>query len=651
MYKNDGIYNTVCPRDCFGVCSLKVSVENGLVTKVAGNNINENSEGKICIKGASYTKRLYHPDRLQYPLYRENREDAFRRISWDDVLRILSKKLEDYKPMGSESVMYLSGWGHAGGFNKYANGFWSQYGSVTTTYGSLCMSAGSMAVKTTYGQPIKHNHNKDLVNSKLIIVWGANPANTNIHRMRYIKEAVKQGAKLIVIDPRVSETMIDGALRVHPKPGTDTLLAFGISKLMIENNIIDEAFIKSYVQGFDAYKAHLDNYTMDYICRETELDLEIIKEIVNEIEENPIYALVSGTGKVRHRYGGQTERAVCSLPALTGSIGKSGGGLYFTDNQHPKLNWPITPTTGEMKAKIHVSKLGYELKNQIPDIKMLWVEKANPLASSPDTNAIKEAFKQLEFIVCVEHFMSETAEDSNLVLPAAMFAEKDDLIMVYGDSYIHLLQKLVKPFKEAKSEPEIYRLLGQYMDFDMTYLPEINETFINRVLDCSQLNTDYKSLQEKPFIRSDYEPIAYKDLQFNTPSGKIELMSDGSLPTYTSIEKNKNYPLLLLSSHAKGRINSQFKEMKLNKERPILHINQLDAEIRHIKSGDHVLISNDLGRFKVEVSVGEEIKAGVVHMYEGWGKQAPINKLIKGDITDIGNGTVFHNNYVEIKRL
>ncbi|MGB3367446.1 MAG: molybdopterin-dependent oxidoreductase [Acidaminobacteraceae bacterium] len=671
-YKKNGVYNTVCPRDCYGVCSLKVTIEDNQVRKVIGNTNNKNSDGHICLKGASYAKRIYHPDRVTHPMLKDKDTGLFNEVSWELAYQMIKDKLNTYKlKYGSQSIMYLSGWGHTGVFNSYANSFWSQFGIVSSTYGSLCMAGGKAGIKYTYGNDIKHSSNSTLINAKLIIVWGANPANTNIHRMRNIKLAIKNGSKLIVVDPRISESMTSCSLNIHPRPGTDALLATAIAKLIIERNICDYDFIEKNVLGFDEYKKNLDNYTLDDIVEKTNVSLSQISKIVDLIEESPIYALVSGTGKSRYTNAGQTERAICILPALTGSIGKIASGFYFSDGQQANLIWPYIPEQAyDMKSDIHVGMLAYELDKQTPDIKMMWIEKANPVTSSPDVNAFKKAFEKLEFIVTVEHFMSDTALLSDLVLPSAMFSEKDDLHCVYGDSYIHLLQKLTDPVGECKSEPEIYRELGDKLGMNLSYLPIINEDMINKLLDFNHINTSYHQLSKEPYLSTSYTDIAFKDLIFNTPSGKIEFYSEyllalGESPLplyketveskYDSPELYKKYPLHFLSAHSAYRINSQFKEMKLSKkhDQARVQINPVDSDFRGISSGDKLKIYNDRGEIFVLCEITDAVSPGLIHIYEGWGEEynASVNKLTKGRKTDIGNGTAFHDCLVEVCKV
>lgn len=670
LQKKSGVFNTVCPRDCFGVCALQVTVEDGKVIKVTGHDDNNNSEGKCCSKGASYFKRLYHPERLTVPMLRKDNE--FHEITWDQALDLLVNKINTYKSeQGPESIMYLSGWGHTGIMNDYANNFWSQIGPITTSYGSLCMAAGKAGVKYTYGNTVKHHNNQDLQNAQLIIVWGANPANTNIHRMRNIKKAVKRGAKLIVIDPRVSESMIPGAVRIHPKGGTDGLLAMGLAKLLIENNHCDEAFVNKHVLGFDVYKQALSQLSLQEVSMVTEVSLDQIHLLADAISRHPIYALVSGTGKSRYTNGGQTERAISILPALTGSIGVSGGGYYFSDGQQPRINLDYRGLRPyQMNSKIHVGKIAEELTTQTPDIKMMWIEKANPLTSCPNVNQLAVAMDAIEFVVVVEHFMTDTSKVADLILPAAMFAEKNDLVAVYGDAYIHLLQKITDPYGACKSEPEIYRMLGEKMNLDLELLPLVDAAMIDDLLIHNGVHTSYKKLSATPFLTENYNSIAFEDFKFDTPSGKIEIYSEqmknaglSPLPSYVPTSEHahvtpelfKKYPLSFLSAHAAERINSQFTEMKLSPKHqtPSLEIHPLDAEDRKILNGDRIRIFNDRGELTLRCTVTTAIKEGTVHVYEGWGERfnASINKLTQGRLTDFASGTAFHDCLVEVEKL
>jgi len=222
---------TVCPKDCFGSCSLEVEVEKGKVVKVRGNRNSPVNQGRICIKGKNYPNMVYGPERLLYPLQRIGKrgKGEFKRISWEQALDIIYEKFKNLKEQyGPESVLYYNRFANLGVVKNCAYGFWYQFGGFTSTYGGLCDSAAQEAINLTYGE-VKHNKISDLQNSKLIILWGSNPAYTNIHLMHHVNKAVDKGAKLITIDIRENESGAKSHLYLNPRPGTDGCLALGIA--------------------------------------------------------------------------------------------------------------------------------------------------------------------------------------------------------------------------------------------------------------------------------------------------------------------------------------------------------------------------------------------------------------------------------------
>ena len=469
---------SVCPKDCFGSCSLEVEVEKGKVVKVRGNCNSPVNQGRICVKGKNYPNMVYGPERLLYPLQRIGKrgKGEFKRISWERALDIIYEKLKKLREQyGPESVLYYNRFANLGVMKNCAHGFWYQFGGFTSTYGGLCDSATQEAINLTYGA-VKHNRISDIENTRLIILWGSNPAYTNIHLMYYINKAVNKGAKLITIDIRENESGSKSNLYLHPRPGTDGCLALGIANQLIENNIIDDNFIDQHTFGFAKFKELVKNYPLDKVSDTTEIPLHKIKSIINYIKESPEYTLVCGMGVQRYTNAGQTVRAISLLPALTGSIGKKGCGFYFSDRQAPELNWPFPPPKPDrIRNSIPVAKLASELDNQVnPPIKAMWIEQANPMTSNPNINLLARAMNKLDLIVIADLFLTDTARMADIILPATSMFEYYDLITGYGHSYIQLQQKLIEPPGECKHESEIYRMLGKKFGFNLDYLPENN---------------------------------------------------------------------------------------------------------------------------------------------------------------------------------
>ncbi|HZK40489.1 MAG TPA: molybdopterin-dependent oxidoreductase, partial [Atribacterota bacterium] len=663
--------NSVCPKDCFGSCSLEIEVEKGKIIKVRGNSNSPVNQGRICIKGKNYPNMLYGPERLLYPLQRvgERGEGEFKRIGWEQALDIIYKKLKDLKEQyGPESVLYYNRFANLGVVKNCAYGFWYQFGGFTSAYGGLCDAAAQEAIDLTYGE-IKQNKISDLENSKLIILWGMNPACTHINMMHYINMAVDKGAKLITIDIRENESGAKSHLYLNPRSGTDGCLVLGIANQLIENKLIDHNFINQHTFGYDEFKELAKNYPLEKVSAITEVPLHKIKSIINYIKKNPEYALICGIGVQRYTNAGQTIRAISLLPALTGSIGKKGCGFYFNDKQAPELNWPFFPEKPDrIRNSIPVAKLASEMDNQIdPPVKAIWVEQANPMTSNPNINLLAQAMNKLELIVVADLFLTDTVRMADIVLPAASMYEYYDLISGYGNSYIQLQQRIIDPPGECKHESEIYRLLGKKFGFNLDYLPENNLDTIEKIIGNSNLNTRVDELKEKPYLHSNYQEIAFSDFKFNTPAQKIEFFSQrmedrwgqNPLPFYNEPTENKysspelyaKYPLTLITTHALNKMNSQFSSRGISQEEPFIWINPNDAKNRGINDGEKVKVCNERGNLILKAILTEKIPSGIVHTCFGWWDgvhQANLNKLTGEYISDIGYGTAFHNCLVEI---
>ena len=666
--------NSVCPKDCFGSCSLEIEVEKGKIVKVRGNRNSPVNQGRICTKGMSYPNVVYGPERLLYPLQKVGKrgKGKFKRISWEQALDIIYKKFRNFKGQyGPESILYYRRFANLGVAKNCAYGFWYQFGGFTSAYGGLCDSAGQEAITLTYGE-VKHNAISDLENSKLIILWGTNPVYTHIHLMHHINKAVDKGTKLITIDIRENESGSKSHLYIHPRPGTDGCLALGIANQLIESKLIDDNFINQHTFGFAEFKELVKGYPIEKVSDITEIPAAKITSLINYIKENPRYALICGMGVQRYTNAGQTVRAISLLPTLTGSIGKKGCGFYFSDRQAPELNWPFFPPKPKrVRNSIAVAKLASELNNQAdPPVKAMWIEQGNPMTSNPNTNLLARAMNQLDFIVVTDLFLTDTARMADIVLPATSIFEYYDLITAYGHSYIQLQQKIIEPPGECKHESEIYRLLSKKFDFNLDYLPENNLITIEKIINSSNLNTDIDKLKGKPYLHPSYQEIAFGDLRFNTPTQKVEFFSqrmkdrwsEAPLPVYKEPAENRysspniynKYPLSLITSHSLNKMNSQFADVSIFKEEPFIWINPNDAEKRGIKDSEKIEIYNERGSLILKAIITKKVPSGIVHTYFGWWDgvhMASLNKLTGEYISDIGYGTAFHNCLVEIQRM
>jgi len=675
-------FHTACPRNCYSTCSFKVSIEDHQIIEIHPQPLNHATPEGPCLKGLAYKERAHSKDRLLYPLRKT--DGKFIKISWEEALREISEKLQSFKTKyGSHSVLYYAASGMSGLLNGVSSDFWKLYGGTTSVYGNLCWPAGLEATRLTLGEN-KHNTPWDLEHAELIILWGKNPAESNIHQMLPIEKAQRKGAKLVVIDPRRTPSSERADLLVQPIPGTDGILALAIAKILIEKDWIAHEFIHAHVKGFDAFQESLNDLSLEQASKECGVRPDFIKKIASYISNAGAMTLVPGYGMQRYTNGGQTTRCLLALSIITGNIGRKGACFHYANLQsyvfdqvkEPVSYYPSDSDT-PFRRSIPTALLGEKMMEQKnPELKMAWVERGNPITQNPNSNKTIEAFRKLDFVVVVEQFMTDTAREADILLPAKNMFEQSDIIGSYWNPYVQLKQKVMEPAGEVKPETEIYYLLAQKMGFAKSdieqYLPEPHDAAIEKYLN-HYLNQyeelSLEKLKEGPILAPGLEEIAFADLKFKTPSGKIELYSKQAaekwkvspLPTYEVLEEGQKngdskFPLNLMSPNTKNRIHSQFGNLeciKILDPVPVLIMSPKDARFRGILEDEEVKVWNERGTVMIKTRFDQSIRPGNVVMVNGyWNSEGGSpNLLSKGRETDMGHGTAFHDNRVEVTKL
>jgi len=667
---------------------MRVHVKNGRLRMIEPHPENLATPEGVCLKGLSYVERVYSPDRILYPLKRDKSGHKFNRISWDEALDLIVEQMTSFKSTyGAQSILYYYGSGTKGILNDVGLNFWRLFGGCTTTYGDLCWPAGLEATRLMLGEN-KHNAPWDIAKAKLIILWGKNSAETNIHQMLFIEKALENGAKLIVIDPRRTQSSERADILIQPRPGSDGALALALAHLLIKNNQIDQTFIDNHVRGFDAFKKIASEMDPEKASKITDLPVKTIYNLAELIGTTKPCTINAGFGMQRYTNSGQTMRALISLLAITGNIGKPGAGWIYANLQtqifdpikDPVAYYPPEKPDGIVRVSISTSLLGKEIiSSQDPPIKMIWVERGNPITQNPDTNTVLKAFKTREFKVVIDQFMTDTAREADLILPAKTMFEQTDIIGAYWHPYIQLKQKVIDPPGEVKPESEIYYLLAKKLGFTdenlSGHIPKPGNTEIEKFLEEKLKSFSGLSLEELkkgPVFVPGHQEIAFSDYKFPTPSGKIEIESEeaslkwdvDALPSYSEIKEsirstkpgNNKYPLYFMTPNTKNRIHSQFNNLKYIRQfsdQPRLQMHPQDARKRGISDGDRVRIYNDRGFLLTEVTLDFSIKSNCVSLTNGWwiNQGGTVNFLSLGRETDMGHGAAFHENLVEVERV
>lgn len=676
-------YTTACPCNCYSTCSMLVEVEDGRIRRLEPHPNNLATPGGLCLKGLSYIERVTSPDRLLFPMARTSGTTSFQRISWNEALERIAEKLNQIKERwGPQSILYYAGSGTKGLLNSVGMNFWRLFGGCTTTYGDLCWPAGLEATRLTLGEN-KHNAPWDLANARLIILWGKNPAETNIHQMPFIDRALEKGAKLVAIDPRRTESAERAELLVQPRPGSDGALALGIAHLLLKHDRIDHAFVERHVHGFSDFSRMAADFTPERVAELTDVPIAYVERLAGYLADIKPATICAGFGMQRYTNSGQTMRAMIALLAITGNIGTPGAGWQFADLQSavfdsvrdPLAFYPPATPDGIVRAGISSARLGQDmLAAREPELKMIWVERGNPVTQNPETHTVLKAFRTLEFRVVVDQLLTDTAREADIVLPAKTLFEQSDVIGAYWHSYIQLRQKVLEPPGEVKTENEVYGLLARRLGLPQEDVAEQIpgpsdaevEAWLERRL-APFPGLTLARLRAGPVLAPGCQEIAFADHVFPTPSGKIELLSQEAaqrwgvdpLPIYGAPEESLGscpYPLFFLTPNTKNRIHSQFGNLKMIRavsERLSVMISPVDAVKRGISDGDFVRIFNARGSLHAAARIDFSLKPGCVSMTNGtWiSEGGTVNFCSLGRETDMGHGAAFHDDLVEVEKV
>ncbi len=640
-----------CTLDCFGCCKFNVYVEDEKIVKMEADKNHPYTKGVMCEKGRNHLKRLNDKDRLYSPMKKEN--EKWVNISFEEALDITRDKLKYYKEKySSNSIMHYSESGSGSILKGIEDIFFNFYGGITKSDGGTCWSAGTKAQKYDFGYNKSHFID-DVFNSKNIILWSKNPANSHIQLFHRIKKAKEKDAKIIVIDPIYTDTAKIADIHIKVNPSTDGALAMAMTKIIIEENLQDTEFIKENVVGFEEYKSYLDTLDINYLCDECGVDIDKVKELTYIYAKEKYSTIYVGYGVQRYKNGGNAVRAIDALGAITGSIGKKGGGVNYSNKVYPN----VLNSDPYNSYKYAVKERYFDL-NQFPNyvkdnIKAIFISKANPLNQWPNLNEFTKAFKNIEFKVCIDMFLTDTAKHCDLVIPCTNTLESEDLLYSsMSNPYIVYNEKCVEPKHKLMDEYYFFMELARKMGMNQypyvakkEYLKEIIKPLEEKGITLGKIKNEYVTIQEND--------IVWDDLVFETPSKKIEIYSESAkndnvspIPVYINEKNNK---LRLLTTHPKKSLMSQsFKNIDAMAS---ANISERTAKEYKLVNGDIITLKSHNGEIDVQVNINTKLLDNVVHMEVGWWeKSSNPNFLTENAVSDMGGQVAYNDTFIEIKK-
>ncbi len=675
---------SICNTHCGGHCLLKVHVKDGVITRIETDDSAKEPQLRACLRGRAQRQRVYAPDRLKYPMKRVGArgEGKFERISWDEALDTIASELKRIRDTyGSGSIIYRGGGADLGFVNsrRPIDRLLGMGGGYSQTWGYISHEGGRYGSLATLGTPFTRSSRKDLLNSRLIILWGLNPAVTilDCNTNYYLAQAREKGIKIIAVDPRFTETAAVLSDRWIPiKPGTDTAVLIAMAYVMIKENLQDQKFLDKYTVGFDKFKDYVlgieDGVPKTPAWAEaiSTMPAATIESLAREYATTKPAALVGGIAPGRTAFGEQYHRAAHTLAAMTGNIGvrggDSGGRCHTTiegfavlkvgagmtvnnpvDANAPRRQYSLMGDDIRDKGRVNTSRIADAiLKGKAGgypfDYKALYVVNSNYLNQAPDLNKTIRAFKKLEFIAVQEQFMTPMAKWADIVLPVNTFLERNDICLGEGVPFYGMMQKAVEPLHESKSQLEIATELAKRMGIS-GFNDKTEDEWLRQIVKGSTV-PDYDELKDKGVYRPEETEdfVAFqKQIEdpehnpFPTPSGKIEIfcqrMADMNNPLLPPIPKYietweslndplaKKYPLQVITSHIRRRAHTQFETLPWLRELQTQEIlmNTVDAQARGIRNGDMVRVFNDRGEMVILVKVTECIMPGVIDVPQG----------------------------------
>ena len=665
-----------CPHDCPDTCALKITVEDGRVTKVAGDPDHPPTHGALCTKVSRYPERTYHPERVLSPLKRVGPKGSgqFVPVGWDEALADIAIRLTAIAAVDPQAILPYSYAGTMGLLQgeSMAARFFHQLGASLLDR-TICANAGGEALAATYGGKLGM-HLEDYAHSRLIVIWGSNSIASNLHFWTFAQQAKRAGAQLVCIDPRRSETADKCHTHLALRPGTDGALALALMQQLITQGGVDEDYIARHVAGFDALRDEALQWPPERAAEVCGLPVAQITALARAYAQTRPAAIRLNYGMQRTHGGGNAVRLIALLPCLTGAWRQRGGGLLLSASgwfkphinaqalQRPELLGTRRPRT------LNMSTIGDDLLRPAspafgPQVQALIVYNSNPVAVAPQSAKVVQGFQREDlFTVVLEHFLTDTADHADYVLPATTQLEHRDVHTSYGHTYVLDNHPAVAPLGQARPNTQIFRDLAAAMGFTEPCFRESDDELAAQAL----IGVDREAMARDGWAKLPLPDLPFAEGGFATADGRAQVSVPGlgvprHVPPYESVasapELAARYPLAMISPPARHFLNSSFvnvTSLRSIEGEPLLEMHADDAAARGVVDGAMVWVFNDRGRYQCKAEVSARARPGVVNgLGIWWRKLGPngtnVNELTSQRLTDIGRAPTFYDCLVQVQ--
>ncbi len=678
-------FHSTCPHDCPSTCALEVEkIDANTIGRVYGAD-NSYTQGVVCAKVARYAERFHHPERLGKPLRRTNKKSVsgeFEAIVWDDALDLVAENMQSViTEYGSEAIWPYHYAGTMGlvqrdGIERFRNclGTSLQHSTFCTT---LADAGWTVGIGSKRG-----SDSRQIVESELIVVWGGNPVNTQVNLMHHIATARKRGAKLVVVDPYLTGTAKQADMHLMLRPGTDGALAVAMMHVLLQEGYADTEYLNQKTDYSSELTLHLKNRTPQWAAKITGLSVDEIVRFARLYGAHKKSFIRSGYGFSRTRNGAVNVHAVSCLPAITGAWKERGGGaLYSNGALYAQIDKTLIEGLDRKQDRrvLDQSRIGDILLGNPedlsggPPVKSLFMQNTNPAVVAPESNKVVKGLHRNDLFLCVhEQFLTDTARFADVVLPATMFLEHDDLYVASGHTHIQMTKNIVDPFDQCRSNHwvlcQLAKRLGMdHRGFAMTEWDICEQTLKSSGFPGAQYIYDNHWLD----VARDFEDSNFLN-GFDTPDGKFHFSPDWSrvgpnhhnmpsLPDHWDVTDGSSdeFPFRLVAAPARQFLNTTFTETPSSikrEKRPTVLIHIDDMAVLSICDGQKVHMTSKCGSIAVHAKAFDGVQRGVVIMESIWPNSAfeggvGVNALISAEPGYPNGGGVFHDTAVRIVKV
>jgi anaerobic selenocysteine-containing dehydrogenase len=686
------VRHSTCPHDCPSACALDIEVIDGsAIGRVRGSKRQSYTAGVVCAKVARYAERIHHPDRLKVPMRRTGAKGSgrFAPISWDEALNEIAQRFDAAeREFGAESVWPYFYAGTMGmvmrhGINRLAN-----VKKYSRFFGTICATIAWAGYAAGTGK-VAGVDPREMAKSDLIVIWGTNPVSTQVNVMTHATRARKErGAKIAAIDIYDNDTMKQADIKILLRPGTDGAFACGVMHVLFRDCHADRDYLARYTDCSAELEAHLKERTPQWassICGVAVEEIEAFARLVGETKR-AFFRL--GYGFTRSRNGAAQMHAALCVPTVTGAWQHEGGGAFFNNGAIWKFDTSVIEgldTLDPTTRRLDQSRIGRVLTGDAqalkggPPVKAMLIQNTNPMTVAPEQALVRQGFAREDLFVAVhEQFMTETAEMADIVLPATMFMEHDDLYYGGGHSHISVGAKLIEPPAQCRSNHQVVqdlaaRLGARHPTFAMTA-----HEIIDKTLQASG-HGDVATLQAELWrdIQPDFRTAHYLDgfahadgkFHFKADWSQVPMPNDGligawqqmpSFPDHWAVieQADAGHPFRLATSPSRSFLNTSFNETPSSKARegaPRVMIHPEDALALSIADGDAVTLGNQRGETTLTAKLFDGLIRGVliaesVHPNHAHINGHGINTLTGAEPVAPYGGAAFHDNKVWLRK-